>query len=344
MIASSAPATRGGWGPAAARPKKMARQLGVLGVVLGLVIYCLTVLRQDRPGPYPRILFGLGDEISAAVSAPLYRHGGVDMVTSWYNGPADLGWMSGYAQTNIISGLYQQGKALELVVWLADYPLYAVSSQFQSDLAKLITVFKGNGPYYGPLYVVLFTEFETYSSQPGYDLQLRSAYLTSVKTIHASDRQASVALGFGGYDWNAANPKRNLTFWQPAIAVSEFTAFQAMQDDASVGGNGQNIVVPEIEDAVRQLGSYGKPVMISHFELWGDPSGASQAFARVAGTLLKRSELNKLRSEGLFAWDFMGDDYVSDPGPGLSYAEAAVAQYSALPMDPTLFENHHAQT
>ncbi len=162
---------------------KLARRLAVLAAVVALAIGCLTAFRQDGPGPTPRVLFGLGDEISAAVSAPLYRNGGIDMVTSWYNGPGDLGWMSGYAESDTISDLYGQGNALELVVWLADDPSYAVSSQLQTDLAKLITVFRGNGPHYGPLYVVLFTEFETYSSQPGYDLQLRSAYLTAVTTI-----------------------------------------------------------------------------------------------------------------------------------------------------------------
>jgi hypothetical protein len=321
----------------------MARGVGVLAAVVALAIGCLTAFRQGGPGPVPRILFGLGDEISAAVSAPLYRHGGVDMVTSWYNGPADLGWISGYAETDIISNLYGQGKALELVVWLADDPSYAVSAQFQSDLAKLITVFKGNGPYYGPLYVVLFTEFETYSSQPGYNLELRSAYLTAVRTIHAAYRQAYVALGFGGYDWSAANPERDLSFWEPAIAASDFTAFQAMQDDTSVARDGQNIVVPEIEDAVRQLGGYGKPVMISHFKLWGEPAGVSSAFARVAATLLRRPELNKLWAEGLFAWDFMGDDYVNDPGPGLLSAESAIVRYAAGPTDPILLTRHHAQ-
>ena len=163
-------------------------------------------LRDQRTVPPRKLLFGLGDEISAATSAPLYLHGGVNMVTSWYNGPSDLAWMSGYASTDVVSDLYQQGKALELVVWLADEPAYAVSPQFQSDLAKLIDIFKGNGPYYGPLYVVLYTEFETYSDQPGYDAQLRTSYLAAVSKIHSLYRQAYVALGFGGYVWGARLP------------------------------------------------------------------------------------------------------------------------------------------
>jgi hypothetical protein len=307
----------------------MRRLLAVLSLIVVAAIGGIAGFGHHRSNPDPKVLFGVGDELSAAAASPLYMHGGVNMVASWYNGPSDLDWMSGYASTDIISNLYRAGKAVELVVWLADEPSYAVSPQFLTDLEKLIAIFKGNGPYYGPLYVVLFTEFETYSDQPGYDMQLRSSYLAAVKEIHAAYDQAYVALGFGGYDWSADTPERDLGFWAPAIAASDFTAFQAMQDQASKGSDGENIVVPEIEDAVQQLGQYGKPVMISHFKLWGDPGGASSTFARVASQLLKGSELAKLTKEGLFAWDFMDDHYVNDPGPGLQTVEPLIPKYAA---------------
>jgi hypothetical protein len=314
----------------------MERVLAVLAVIVAVAIGGLAHFGHHGSDPDPKLLFGLGDEISAATSAPLYVHGGVNMVTSWYNGPSDLQWMSGYASTNVMSNLYREGKAQELVVWLADEPSYAVSPRFLSDLEQLIQIFKGNGPYYGPLYVVLFTEFETYSNQPGYEVQLRSTYLAAVKEIHSIYNRAYVALGFGGYVWSAATPERDLTFWAPAIAASDFTAFQAMQDQASTGGDGENIIVPEIEDAVLQLGHYGKPVMISHFKLWGDPAGASSTFAQVASKLLSPSELEKLKKEGLFAWGFMGDDYINDNGPGLQKIEPLVAHYSGGPAFPAV--------
>jgi hypothetical protein len=319
----------------------MRRLLAVLSLIVAAAMGGLAGFGHHNSDPDPKLLFGVGDEISAATASPLYQRGGVNMVTSGYNGPSDLDWMSGYASTDVMSNLYQAGKALELVVWLADEPSYAVSPQFLSDLQRLIAIFKGNGPYYGPLYVVLFTEFETYSDQPGYDVELRSAYMAAVKEIHAAYDDAYVALGFGGYVWSAATPVRDLNFWAPAIAASDFTAFQAMQDQGSKGSDGENIVVPEIEDAVHQLGQYGKPVMISHFKLWGDPTGASSTFAQVASKLLGTSELAKLTREGLFAWDFMDDQYLNDPGPGLHTVEPLIAKYAAgSPFPPTTEPGH----
>ena len=322
---------------ALARLMTMIAVLATSAVVLGV----LAGLHADN-GPPPKLLFGLGDEISAATSSPLYLHGGVNMVTSWYNGPSDLDWMSGYAAGDTISGLYRQGKALELIVWLADEPEYAVSPQFQADIQRLVQIFKGNGPYYGPLYIVLFTEFETYSDQPGYDIQLRSAYLEAVREIHSIYQRAYVALGFGGYVWTTASPVRDLQFWKPAIAASDFTAFQAMQDETSRTPSGENIVVPEIEDAVRQLGRFGKPVMVSHFELWGDPKAASKVLARVAATVLSGHELKTLSSQGLFAFDFMGAQYVNGDGPGFIAAESVLTRYAAGPAHPTYSGPRHA--
>jgi hypothetical protein len=319
----------------------MRRLLAVLSLIVVAAIGGIAGFGHDKPAPDPRVLFGVGDELSAATASPLYQRGGVNMVTGWYNGPSDLDWMSGYASTDIVSNLYRAGKAVELVVWLADEPSYAVSPQFLSDLQRLIAIFKGSGPYYGPLYVVLFTEFETYSDDPGYDAQLRSSYLAAVKVIHAAYDQAYVALGFGGYDWSADTPERDLSFWEPAIAASDFTAFQAMQDQASKGSDGENIVVAEIEDAVHQLGGYGKPVMISHFKLWGDPAGASGTFAQVTSQLLNASELAKLTKEGLFAWDFMDDHYLNDPGRGLQTVEPLVTKYDAGSAFPSGAESSH---
>jgi hypothetical protein len=253
-----------------------------------------------------RLLFGMGDEISSAVTNPTTTEFPVNMVTSWYNGPSDLSWMSGYANSPTIRQLYADGKSLELVVWLADEPQYAISPQFQQDIQTLTHIFEGRGQ----LYIVLFTEFETYSSQPSYFVALRSAYLQAVNGIHSVDPQAKVALGFGGYDWSAASPTRNLAFWLPAIQASNFLAFQAMQADTSVV-DGQSILVPEIEDAVRQLSQYHKPVMISHFEVWGTGPETCQVFSSVAQTLLRPPELTKLEREGLFAWGFMDDDYIN---------------------------------
>lgn len=292
----------------------LGRQL-VVAVVVCLVACGASVVAAvstSRPASptAPGLRFGMGDEISSALTNPTTSEFPVSMVTAWYNGPSDLSWMRGYADGPTIPKLYAHGQSLELVVYLADEPQYAISPRFQRDIKTLTSIYKGRGT----LYVVLFTEFETYSSQPSYFVQLRAAYLQAVKGIHAVDAQAKVALGFGGYDWSAATPTRDLSFWQPAIQASNFTAFQAMQADTSVV-NGQSILVPEIEDAVRQLGQYGKPVMISHFEVWGTGSQTCQVFSTVAQTLLRPPELTTLEQEGLFAWGFMDDDYINLGGP-----------------------------
>ena len=83
--------------------------------------------------------------------------------------------------------------------------------------------------------------------------------------------------------------------------------------------------------------------MISHFKLWGDPAGASQTFAAVASKLLSPSELSTLEREGLFAWDFMGDDYIDDPGPGLNTVEPLVARYAASSAFPPAVDQWHGR-
>ena len=272
----------------------------------------------------------MGDEIQAALGTPLYQNGGVNMLTSWYNNPGDLSWMSGYANGNGFSDLYGQGKAEELVVWLAEDPSYAISPQFLTDLQTLVSIFKGHGPNYGPLYVVLFSEFETYSSDPAYLLALRTQYLNAVQVVHSTYSQAKVALGFGGYDWPPSSwSDPDLSFWQPAIAASDFVAFQDMQADTTLTTSGQNYVVPTIENAVAQLSAYSKPIMVSHFKVWdGGDANESAAFAQAAQLLFNPQEMGTLTRQGLFAFGFMNDSYVNTQ-PGLGAAEAAASTYGA---------------
>jgi hypothetical protein len=272
-----------------------------------------------------RILWGIGDQLSGAVQTPIYKHAPVNMVTAWYNGPGDLGWMSGYQSSSTISDLYGQGKAIELVVWLGQHADYAVSSQFQEDAKALARIFKGNGPHYGPLYVVLFTELETYSSDPGYFPNLKRAYFQAMATFHRY-ANANVALGLGGYAWEAT-PDRDLGFWDDAIKASDFTAVQAMQacDNEK---NGQNIIVPQIRSSVKQLGTYGKPVMISHFKLWGDPGCQTAAFDKFMGEVFTHRSLSALAADNLFAWSFMADYYINRPGPTYESAKRLIAVYA----------------
>jgi hypothetical protein len=274
----------------------------------------------------PKVLFGMGDEISGATATPVYAQAPVDMITSWYNGPGDLGWMTGYRNGTTMSDLYGQGKALELVVWLANNPKYAVGSRFRRDLASLVTTFRGSGPHYGPLYVVLFSEFETYGSSPTYQSQLLRAYARGVQTIHGADPAAKVALGFGGYSWSATRPVRDLSAFTGAIGASDFVAVQEMQSCTN-----EALLEGQVKASVAQLGTYGKPVMISHFKLWGTPACQTAAFATFESDILNDSSMTQLVADHLFAWGFMNDHYINDPGPTFTTAVADLTRYGALP-------------
>jgi hypothetical protein len=224
-----------------------------------------------------------------------------------------------------MSDLYGRGKAIELIVWLGEHADYAVSSQFQEDAKVLARTFKGNGPHYGRLYVVLFSELETYSSDPGYFPNLKRAYFQAMTTFHRY-ANAHVALGLGGYAWGST-PDRDLSFWDDAIRASDFTAVQAMQACDSER-DGQSILVPQIRSSVKQLGTYGKPVMISHFKLWGDLGCQTAAFDKFMGEVFTNRSLSALTADHLFAWGFMADHYINRPGPTYETAKRLITAYA----------------
>jgi hypothetical protein len=281
-----------------------------------------TTTHERRRG----ILWGIGDQLSSAVSTRIYRDAPVHMVTAWYNGPGDLGWMSGYQKGSTMSDLYGRGKAIELIIWLGNQTDYAISPQFLEDAGVLARTFRGNGPHHGRLYVVLFSELETYSSDPGYFANLKRAYRQAMAVFHRENANARVALGLGGYAWGST-PDRDLSFWDDAIRASDFTAVQAMQACDSER-DGQSVLVPQIRSSVRQLGTYGKPVMISHFKLWGDPGCQTAAFGKFMRTVFTDSSISALTDDNLFAWNFMDDHYINDPGPTHETAKRLLAVYA----------------
>lgn len=281
----------------------------------------------------PEILWGMGDQIDGATSTPIYKNAPIGMVTSWFNKPNDLNWMRGYKNETTMSNLYRRGYAQELVIWLADYPEYAVSAEFQDDLKELIRIFKGNGPHYGPLYVVLFTEFETYSQDSTYFANLKEAFLHGKKNIKEEYSEAFVALGFGGYGW-IGQAKRELHEWQKeALEASDFAAVQHMHHASRL-----DLMVPQVRRSVRQLGSFGKPVMVSDFKLWsneGDASGLpSNSFNNFINQVFSRESLQSLADDGLFAWDFMDDDYINDASEAREKIKIIITQHAAR--DPGL--------
>ena len=285
----------------------------VLAVALGVAVLIPEGGSGTRNLSDPRILWGIGDQLGPALGSRFHRDGVARMVTAWFNGPGDLDWMR-QAEGPAVAEAYAAGDAIELVVWLADDPQYAISERFQSDIRLLTTLHKGSGPHYGPLYIVLFTEFETYQDgDPAYQVALLNAYRRAIGVIHDEYGGARVALGFGGYAWDGVHD-RDLAPFRDEIAVSDFVAVQQMQpcDDQI---DGRSVAVDKVRAAVRQLGGFGKLVMVSHFKLWGDTGCQRAAFERFATEVFTATSLANLVRDGLFAWGFMADSYSSDANP-----------------------------
>jgi hypothetical protein len=88
-----------------------------------------------------------------------------------------------------------------------------------------------------------------------------------------------------------------------------------------------------IADALRvnpkQLGSYGKPVMVSHLEVWGDAACQADTFKQYADAIFTDSSLGAMiNRDHLFAFDFMYDDCISDPA-SYAYVKLVLARHAA---------------
>jgi hypothetical protein len=122
-------------------------------------------------------------------------------------------------------------------------------------------------------------------------------------------------LGFGGYGWNGSQPStRDLSFWQPSINASDFVCTQSMQQY-----NNWNQQTYQIRSAVKQLGSYGKPVMISHFEIWETPNilefaprQSKPAFKNFMDEMYTDESLSDLYDDGLRMWVYTGKSFIRD--------------------------------
>jgi hypothetical protein len=88
-----------------------------------------------------------------------------------------------------------------------------------------------------------------------------------------------------------------------------------------------------IADALRvnpkQLGSYGKPVMVSHLEVWGDAACQADTFKQYADVIFTDSSLGAMiNRDHLFAFDFRYDDCISDPA-SYAYVKLVLARHAA---------------
>lgn len=275
--------------------------------------------RASRQHPKRReLLWIMGDGLgsgerrhlgaSAEVTPPVQGY------AIWFNRPADLSWISGYeADHSSVDAIYAAGKAVHLIVWpdpadstcLSPYATGAGAGKLLDDhLPRLVNAFKGAGT----LWVTMFTEIETLGSYT--QAALVTAFVTAAATIRSLAPQARVGIGLGGYDWpNTVGGTRVLTTYEPAFAVSDFLCTQMMQDGANVTSE----FIPRWRNAIAQLGSYGKPVMISHMKLWGTQTDQTNAWGTFQAACLTDDQLRTFTDQGLFAVNLMDDLYCNTP-------------------------------
>ena len=262
----------------------------------------------------PSILFGLGPEADSAISQPLAQDAPLGMLTSWYNGPNDLAWMSGWAN-GFIQQLYSKGYALHLIIFSdgeengtpCGRP-YPISQEIDSDMKDLAKIFAGqaSGP---PLYVTLFAEFQTYPCTDGqwvgaedYYGRLKTKMLTIESIFHTYAPNARVSIGWGGWQTRWDSPttgggKSLFQYFSDVMEQMDFQSFQAMQGDSNV---------QDVRSMVSVLGADG-PVMLANYK----PDGFHPDVYRADLTeLLTAQEVQELTSKGLFAWSFMDTEEV----------------------------------
>jgi hypothetical protein len=289
----------------------------------------------------PRLLFGIGPEADSALKTQLVQEAPARMLTSWYNGPNDLAWMTGWRK-GLVPRAYADGYTLHLVVFSdgaetqiatkygsACGRAYPLSERFPDDMRQLAQTFAGTagGP---PLYVTLFTEFQTYPCKDNawnadaqtnaYYRALKDRYLETLAIFHQHAPNAKVSLGWGGWQARFDDPKTGagrsmFAAFADVMRASDFQSFQAMQSDSNVD---------DVRAMVKTLGAYG-PVMLAHYK----PDNGSQAtFERDLRAMLTDSYLAEMTRAGLFAWSFMDNKNLAASAGIYQFTRDAVGRYA----------------
>lgn len=300
-----------------------------------LMIFSLLVSPAAASAQTGKLIFGLGPEANDAVNKPLVKEAPIKMLTSWYNGPKDLQWMSGWKKGTVPSS-YAKGYAMHLIIFSNDSEkqlngpkgdacgrAYPLSSAFQEDVIKLADIFKGNGP----LYVTMFTEFQTYpckdnqwSGNENYFNALKDQYRIARQTFKNSNPNARVSIGWGGwqarYDDKSKGGGRSLfQHFADIMKESEFQSFQSMQSDHNI---------EDIRDMTTILSQYG-PVMLAHYK---PDNRSQQTFDRDLKAFFTDSYINEITSKGLFAMSFMDHHNLDNSKETYSLAKNAVSRYA----------------
>ena len=288
-------------------------------------------------GNAPHILFGQGVEAPGVLTGRLYRDAPINLLSSWYNGPNDLSWMTGW-EDDLVPQAYARGEALHLIVYSGDATTsvntgygpacgkpYPVSNRLVGDMQQLAHTFRPRAQG-DRLYVTLFTEFQTYPCKhntwvgsENYYRALKDNYRAAMTAFHAVG--AHVSIGWGGWQARWDDPvsgagRSLVTKFADVLGASDFQSFQAMQSDTNVS---------DVLAMTQVLGAYG-PVMVAHYGPDNRDPATTNADLRA---MLTDSYLSQAKSLGLFAFSFMHDGIWDGNDNLYLFTRDAVRRYGA---------------
>jgi hypothetical protein len=323
-------------------PRRMPRWLGLSALV---VILLAAACKPDHPVPPPgnKLVMGIGPELNVAETSRLDAEAPLGMLTSWFNGHGDLRFMEPWKSVDVPNA-YASGKAMHVIVWAKgaeklvstkygegcgrNYPL---TKTFIADMKALADIFAGpdSGP---PLFVTLFTEFQTYPCRDSawnpnpqtnnYLRALKDRYVEARQIFKDRAPNARVSLGWGGWQnrWDEPGIDSGRSMFQhfaDVMKISDFQSFQAMESDSNT---------EDIKAMTKTLGAYG-PVMVAHHK----PDDSSQAtFDADVKAIFTDTFLSAVKQDGLFAYSFMDDKLMANE-ESFQSVRAAVTKYGAMP-------------
>ena len=315
--------------------------------LLALAVLLLGVLSAPsvdaRAASAHKILFGLGTEADGDRSGTLAKQAPLGMLSSWYNGPSDLSWMSGWEKTEVPRD-YAAGYDMHLIVWSGESrstfstpfgtacgKAYAVSPAFLADMERLARIFRPSAGR--TLYVTLFTELQTYacngnewSGSPqttAYYEALKSQYTAATGIFHRLAPGSLVSLGWGGWQarWNGPSTGAGRSLFKHFAGVmraSDFESFQMLSSETDTA---------DILAMTKQLKRYG-PVMLAYYR---PPEGGVSVTREHLKSVLAPAFLEKLSGLGLFAMGFVSEEWFASDPTSLGMVEGAVKGLGCRP-------------
>lgn len=256
------------------------------------------------------LLWGVGDTITSAMSSSMWSSApNINLATQWYNGPDDIttyiysSYGPGGSALSQLTDLWNAGKAVELIVYLLSgsdgrpsgsgtnslttttpgdsCPDYALTSQCVTDIANLVSWFSvDSGGTKHPIFVSLFTEFDTYGYTTTQYTTLAGQVPTIVAACHAVNPLAKVGLGFAGYDYTGGAGS-NFGSWQSAVEASDCVFMQNMQSAASYDAQGRSLLYDAAVNFAQTMTNSGlaKPWGVDHAQIW---AGGGEVYANQA--------------------------------------------------------------